>query len=82
MATSGQPEKHTPPRSAVILLLADIGQTTWQMFVPTLGGFGLGMWADGAWHTAPWMMCSGLFIGIVIAALLTLRQFRKIKEKK
>lgn len=82
MTTSGQPQNTLSSRRAVILLLADIGQTTWRMFLPTLGGFGLGIWADHSWHTTPWLMCGGLGIGIALAAGLMVRQFRGLHDNR
>jgi hypothetical protein len=71
----------TPPdRSTVILLLSDIADTTWRMFVPTLGGTGLGLWADSSLHTTPWLGVLGLVLGIVITAALMRQQFKKVKS--
>lgn len=71
----------TPPdRSTVILLLADIADTTWRMFVPTLMLTALGLWADNKYNTGPWLSLAGVLTGCVIAALLVKKQFKRIKE--
>lgn len=82
MATSGQPSGPRPTRSAVILMLTDIGNTTWRMFVPVLGGFGLGIWADRSWNTRPWWTIIGIVIGIILTTALMARQFQAVKNDK
>jgi len=54
--------------------------TTWRMFVPTLGGTALGLWADNVWHTEPWCGIAGLAIGIVITFFLVKQQYKKANE--
>ena len=82
---SAPSDKHdtapTPPdRSTVILLLGDIANTTWRMFVPTLLFIGLGFWADSSWHTKPWLTIAGLIIGVAITTELMRRQFKRIRS--
>ncbi len=80
---SGSQEPTPPPDSStVILLLGDIADTTWRMFVPTLGCIGLGFAADMSWKTKPWMTILGVIVGVGLAALLVRRQFAKIKREK
>lgn len=71
----------TPPNhSTVILLLADIADTTWRMFVPTLALAALGLWADTTYQTGPWLSLAGVLVGCGIAALLIKKQFKRINE--
>ncbi len=70
-----------PPRMTVILLLGDIADTTWRMFVPTLGLAGLGLWVDKTWHTGPLWSLSGVALGVLLAALLVRAQFAKVKRE-
>lgn len=75
----------TPPnqhRSTALLMLADIADTTWRMFFPTLSLMALGMWADGVWETAPLLILLGLGVGILIAALLVRQQFQRLRKTK
>jgi len=83
MSTSS--DKHDTPipppdSSTVILLLGTIADTTWRMFVPTLGFAALGLWADVSWNTGPLWSLTGVFTGIVIAGLLVRQQFKKIQK--
>jgi hypothetical protein len=74
-------ETPTPPnQSAVILLLGTMADTTWRMFLPTLGGTGLGLWADNGSHTGPLWTLVGLGIGIVITSLLVRQQLTRVKQ--
>lgn len=57
-----------------------MGDTTWRMFVPTIGLALLGYWLDRQWHTAPWVMLLGLIIGSALAGLLVRRQLKKVNE--
>lgn len=71
----------TPPdRSTVILLLSTIGDTTWRMFVPTIGFTILGVIADRQLGTKPWMTTLGIIIGVIVAGLLVRRQLQKVKR--
>ena len=46
---AGEPE-------ALGTILATIGDTTWRMFVPSVGFTLLGVWADVQLDTKPWLM--------------------------
>lgn len=81
---SNRPEKDsqdsTPPsKSAVILLLGDIGDTTWRLFVPVIAATVLGIMADKYYDTTPWLMFLSISIGTVIAVLLIVQQLKRIK---
>jgi hypothetical protein len=73
---------HQPPpsTSTVILLLATIADTTWRMFVPTLGGTAFGLWLDAQWRTTPWLGLAGLGLGIIITSLLVRQQLKKAQD--
>lgn len=66
----------TPP-SAVNFMLVTIADTTWRMFVPTVGLICLGYWADGQLGTKPWLFVAGVLIGFAIAGLLVMQQLKK-----
>jgi hypothetical protein len=74
-------KKPTPPeRSTVILLLGTIGDTTWRMFIPTIGLTVLGLLADKQFGTTPWIMTLGIILGALLAAALVRRQIKKVNE--
>jgi hypothetical protein len=83
MSTSqndGDKKPAPPEQSTVILLLGTIGDTTWRMFIPTIGLTVLGLLADKQFHTTPWIMVAGIIVGTLIAALLVRRQIKKVNE--
>jgi hypothetical protein len=83
MSESGDSSKDElgPPRKpTVILLLTDIADTTWRMFVPPIGGTLLGLYADSTWHTTPWLSIIGLALGIALTVVLMKQQFNKLKN--
>lgn len=74
-------EQPAPPDpTTVILLLSTIGDTTWRMFVPTVGMTVLGVILDNMFATKPWMTVLGIGLGTVIAGLLVRRQLQKVKK--
>ena len=74
-------KKPTPPdASTVILLLTTIGDTTWRMFIPTIGLTVLGLLADKSFHTTPWLMSVGIVTGSYIAYVLVKRQMKKVQK--
>jgi F0F1-type ATP synthase assembly protein I len=50
------------------------------MFVPTIGLTGLGLLADKALHTTPWLMVGGIIAGTYLAYVLVRRQMKKVKQ--
>lgn len=80
-AAKNSDEKPKPPeKSAALILFATAADTTWRMFVPTLGGTLIGLWLDGQWKTEPLCSLAGLGIGIGITALLVRQQYKKANE--
>lgn len=78
---SHRDEAPTPPeKSTVILLLMDIADTTWRMFVPPLIGGLLGWWADSAWHLFPWLSLTGVALGCVMSAMFIRNLLKKVKN--
>lgn len=74
-------KKPTPPdTSTVVLLLGTIGDTTWRMFVPTIGLTVLGLLIDKQLHTTPWIMILGIILGTLLAAILVRRQLKEVQK--
>lgn len=81
MSTSKSPDEVPPERSTVLLLLGDIGSTTWRMFVPTVGLTLVGRFVDDITGvTAPWLMLVGALAGAGIAGFLIKRQLTDIHD--
>lgn len=79
---SSQPasdDHNQPTVQPVVLLLGTMADTTWRMFVPTVGFILLGFWADTSWQTKPWLTFVGLVIGSLITAGLIKQQFKRVK---
>ena len=64
------------------VILATIGDTTWRMFVPTIGFTLLGVWLDGSFDTKPWLMFGGIIIGFLGAFLLVKKQIDGLKTRE
>lgn len=81
--TSGDKKRQeptTPSRPTVVLMLATIADTTWRMFIPTVGLAYLGWLADKQWGTKPWLLAVGVVIGAIISAALVRRQLQFTKK--
>lgn len=72
--------RHETPRSksTAVLLLSDIADTTWRMFVPTVGLAVLGFMLDRQYATTPWMFILGFGLGCLITGVLIKRLFEKL----
>ena len=83
MSTSpnkGDGNSVTPDSSTVILLLLTIADTTWRLFVPTIGLMVAGLLLDKQFGTTPWIMVAGVVLGAVIAILLVRAQLKKVEK--
>ena len=58
-------------------LILDMADTTWRMFIPTVGLLMAGRVADRHLGTKPWLMLAGLAVGAFIATLLVKRQLSR-----
>lgn len=76
-------EKFEPPSSStVILLMSTLADTTWRLFVPSVGMTLLGLAADSHFGTKPWLLVSGAILGCALAYLLVRSQMKKVDTKK
>ncbi len=71
-----------PEDSTGILLLKDIGDTTWRMLIPSVGMTLLGVWLDATFSTKPWLMLVGAVVGFSFAILLVKRQLERVSNRK
>lgn len=67
-------------RSDGLYLITSMADTTWRMFVPTIGLLLLGNALDERLNTKPWLLLSGVVIGGFIAAILVKKQLAKGKK--
>lgn len=80
-----QPVKQKPETSApsnhptVALLIGTALDTTWRMFIPTIGGTVLGVMIDRNFGSTPLATIIGVVIGVGLAGLLIYRQLKKVK---
>jgi hypothetical protein len=72
-------EPQVPPKISSTVILLTLMDTTWRMFVPSIGLTFLGLWLDGKWDTAPWLMLTGSIVGLAIAAMAVKFQLKKLK---
>jgi hypothetical protein len=84
MSTSpnnGDDNNLPPSSSTVILLFATMADTTWRLFIPSVGLTIVGLMLDKHFQTTPWLMIVGIFLGSGIAILLILAQMNKVKKQ-
>lgn len=74
------PAPSIPRRSTVILMLATMADTTWRLFVPTIGGTVLGLVVDTQLATKPWYTAVGVTVGTVLAFTLVYIQVKRINR--
>lgn len=70
--------KKLPPGTRY--LIATMADTTWRMFVPTIGLLLLGIKMDRSYHTIPLWTLIGLGTGVTLAGLLIRQQLNKVKR--
>jgi len=65
-----------PVNSPVVLLIGIIADTTWRMFVPTIGLTILGVYIDNQLHSVPVATGVGVILGSIFALVLVRKQIR------
>lgn len=60
-----------------IFALATIADTTWRLFVPSIGLLLLGVFLDSYFSTKPWLMIVGLILGVFLSIMLVVLQIRR-----
>lgn len=69
-------------RDTAVSLLTTMADTTWRMFVPSVGLTLLGVWLDSELDTKPWLMVAGIVLGCSAAFLLVKKQLGALKSRK
>lgn len=67
-------------REIVLVMFGTLANTTWRLFVPTIGGTILGVWADNSWDTKPWFTIIGVSLGTIGSFMLIYAQLSQIKK--
>lgn len=76
-----EPEPIEPSaREIVLVMFGTLANTTWRLFVPTIGGTILGVWADNSWDTKPWFTIIGVSLGTIGSFMLIYAQLSQIKK--
>lgn len=70
--------RETPPEPASTVVFMTIADTTWRMFVPSVGGTLLGVWLDATFQTGPWLLFAGCILGLIVAVWAVKAQLKKI----
>lgn len=71
-------DKESPSnQSPAIFLLTTLGDTTWRMFLPTIGLAVVGYLVDQEQSTTPWLFLLGFAIGCIITGFLIKQQLGK-----
>ena len=68
--------------SANFVFVATMADTTWRMFVPTIGFTLLGVWGDRVASTKPWLMFAGIVVGAFFAVVLVRRQLIRTRKEQ
>lgn len=65
---------------SAIVIFGTLADTTWRMFVPSVGFTLFGVWLDSLWGTKPWLMGLGIIVGIFGAYLLVAKQMKSARR--
>lgn len=68
-----------PEADTIRSIFLTIGDTTWRMFVPSVGFTLLGVWLDGVFGMKPWLMIFGIVVGFLFAGILVKLQIDRAK---
>ena len=82
MYMSKRKKSTTPTSKDVLLIFGTVADTTWRLFVPTLGGVLLGIWADKTYLTRPLWTILGVSCGTIISLYLVYKQLQGVKNKR
>lgn len=65
----------------LFVIFGTLGDTTWRMFVPSIGFTLLGAWLDSQFATKPWYMIAGIIVGVFGALMLVRKQLKMVKRR-
>lgn len=85
MTQTTPPRDHPTPADAkniLEIMIKTIADTTWRMFVPSVGGTVLGLIADNNLNTKPWLTITGVTVGSTLSIVLIYAQIKRLKNPK
>lgn len=59
-----KPNQKISDRDSFLIAFGTYGAVGFQLVASILVGVFLGQWLDKRWHTTPWLMMTGLFLGV------------------
>lgn len=68
------------PHRAAILLLVTMADTTWRMFLPTIGSLLFGMWMDQTLKTKIIFTLIFTILGFALGMYLVVRQLKRVNK--
>lgn len=75
LTTSGS--NKTRSNGVMPAILLDMADTTWRIFIPTVGLLLVGRYYDVRLNAKPWLMLLGAITGALIAAVLIRNQIKR-----
>ncbi len=76
----------SPAITANPLTVGSVGllflDTSARLFVPSVGGTVLGLWADKTWGTTPWLTITGVLLGSALAFTMVYKQIQAVKKDR
>ena len=80
--TDDSVQSGAPDLAVTKIMLGTLASTSFRIFVPVLGLFGIGALIDFTFDFKPYGMIIGTAVGAVIAIVLVYLQIRSIKKGK
>lgn len=71
-------EPPAPIKSQTAILLSTMADTSWRMFVPTIGLLLLGRWLDAWLGTSPLILLTGLILGVTTSVWLITKLIKEV----
>ena len=82
MAEKDKEENQLPSAKDALVIFGTIADTTWRLFVPTLGGVVFGLWLDNTYGYKPLATIIGVICGTILSLYLVYRQLQGVKPKQ
>jgi hypothetical protein len=77
LPTTTPGSRTAPTKGVAASILLDMADTTWRLFIPTIGLLLVGRHFDVRFDTKPWLMLAGVAVGAVIAMFLIKNQLKR-----